>query len=189
MGAVQVQGAGAMSLNPKQSRFVQEYLIDLNATKAAIRAGYNSKTANQTGPRLLVNVGIAAAIAGAQAERGQRTGITQDRVIQELAHAAFLDIKDLFEDDGSLKLVRDMPETVRRAISGLEVTEIFDRADGDQKTAIGLLKKVKLVDKSGNLELIGKHLGMFKTEVKIENVIPKKIVICKYKDKPEDADK
>ncbi len=178
-----------MSLNPKQSRFIQEYLIDLNATQAAIRAGYSKKTAQEQSSRLLLNVIIANAISEAQAERGQRTGITQDRVIQELAHAAFLDIKDLFEDDGSLKLVRDMPETVRRAISGLEVTEIFDRADGDQKTAIGLLKKVKLVDKSGNLELIGKHLGMFKTEVKIENVIPKKIIIREYKDKSEDAGK
>ena len=170
-----------MKLTSKQSRFVQEYLIDSNATQAAIRAGYSKKTAGQIGAEYLKKPNIAASIAEAQKGLEKRTEVTQERVIQELACSAFLDIKDLFEDDGSLKLVRDMPESVRRSIAGLEVTEIFDRADGDQKTAIGLLKRVKLIDKNDSLGKIGTNLGMFKTQVKIEDTTPKTIIIRESK--------
>ena len=77
-------------LTAKQKRFRDEYLIDLNATQAAIRAGYSSKTANEQGARLLANVSVQEAIAKATAERSKRTGISQDRVIQELARIAFV---------------------------------------------------------------------------------------------------
>src|SRR3954452_20519472 len=80
-----------MPLNERQRRFVAEYLLDLNATQAAIRAGYADATANRTGPRLLSNVGVAAAIAEAQAARGRRTEVTADRVVLELARVAFGD--------------------------------------------------------------------------------------------------
>ena len=80
-----------MPLNDRQSRFVAEYLVDLNATQAAIRAGYSAATANQIGARLLVNVKVAAAIAEAQAARSRRTEVTQDRVVLELARVAFGD--------------------------------------------------------------------------------------------------
>jgi phage terminase small subunit len=71
-------------LSARQQRFVAEYLVDLNATQAAIRAGYSAATANQQGPRLLVNVGVALAIAEAQAERAVRTALTQDWVLNGL---------------------------------------------------------------------------------------------------------
>ena len=72
-------------LTEKQRRFVDEYLIDLNATQAAIRAGYSAKTANEQGARLLANVSIQQAISEKMAERSKRTGVNQDRVVQELA--------------------------------------------------------------------------------------------------------
>lgn len=75
-------------MTPKQERFVQEYLIDLNATRAAIRAGYSAKTAEQQGPRLLGNVGVAAAIAKAQAERAAKVELTQEFVISGLVKEA-----------------------------------------------------------------------------------------------------
>ena len=71
-----------MKLTPKQQRFVEEYLVDLNATQAAIRAGYSAKTVNQQGPRLLVNVGVQAAIQAAQQERSVRVQCTQDSVLE-----------------------------------------------------------------------------------------------------------
>ena len=73
-----------MKLNPRQSRFVEEYLIDLNATQAAIRAGYSAKTANTNGPRLMVNAGIQSAIQKAQAARSERTQITVDKVLDDI---------------------------------------------------------------------------------------------------------
>ena len=75
-----------MSLTPKQERFVAEYLVDLNATAAAERAGYEHP--NKQGPRMLVNVGIAKAIASAQAKRSERTEITQDYVLALIVDTA-----------------------------------------------------------------------------------------------------
>jgi len=156
---------------PKKAHFVLLYLKPgsdtyFNATKSAIGAGYSKKTARSIGQRLLTNVDIAAAIAEAQKTIAERVGITLERWLQELCHSGFLDPIDLFEDDGSLKLIKNMPESARRAINGLEVTEIFDAAEGDQKMAIGLLKKIKLISKNDSLEKIGKHLGYLKEEVK-----------------------
>jgi len=74
---------GRRALTPRQSRFVEEYLVDLNATQAAIRAGYSERTANQTGPRLLLNVGIAAAVRAAKAKRSEETGITAAQSVHE----------------------------------------------------------------------------------------------------------
>lgn len=79
-------------LTDKQQRFVDEYLIDLNATQAAIRAGYSAKTADQQGSRMLANVKVQQAIAERMAERSKRTGVNQDRVVLELAKVAFLKI-------------------------------------------------------------------------------------------------
>ncbi len=84
-----------MSLTPQQSRFVEEYLVDLNATQAAIRAGYSKKTANEQGAQLLAKLSIREAVAEAQEARSERTGITQDEVIQGLKKEATL------EGDGS----------------------------------------------------------------------------------------
>ncbi len=84
-----------MSLTPKQARFVEEYLVDLNATQAAIRAGYSKKTANEQGAQLLAKLSIREAVAGAQEARSERTGITQDEVIRGLKKEATL------EGDGS----------------------------------------------------------------------------------------
>ena len=78
-------------ITPKQARFVEEYLIDLNATQAAIRAGYSKKTAKQQGQRLLTNVDVQAAVTEAKETRSERTEITQDEVIQGLKKEATLE--------------------------------------------------------------------------------------------------
>lgn len=88
-------------LTPHQALFVSEYLIDLNATQAAIRCGYSAKHADVTGPRLLGNVRIGAAIAAGQAERAKRVEITAERVLAEFGKIAFAGVGDY---DGQLKL-------------------------------------------------------------------------------------
>lgn len=77
-----------MTLTPKQARFVEEYLVDLNATQAARRAGYSARTAEQQGPRLLGNAGVAAAIAEGQSDLSDRAEITQVEVIADLRRLA-----------------------------------------------------------------------------------------------------
>jgi len=154
------------SLPPRQRRFVQEYLVDLNATQAAIRAGYSAKTADVAGPRLLGNVRIAQAVAEGQAKVGARLEITAERVLKELARLAFLDIGTAFESDGRMKALADIPEDTRRAIAGLEIEEMFD-GRGEERVLAGQLRKVKLADKTRTLELLGRHLGMFRDKVEL----------------------
>lgn len=149
-----------MNLTPKQQMFVKEYLVDLNATQAAIRAGYSAKTSEQQGARLLVNVKVAAEIQKGMNKRAEKIELTSERVLKEIAHSAFLDPIELFADDGSLLPLKQMPEHARRAIAGIEVEELF-AGKGDERQMIGYLKKIKLVSKEGTLTLAGKHLKLF----------------------------
>src|SRR5215213_1985099 len=84
-------------LTARQARFVEEYLVDLNATQAAIRAGYSARTANEQASRLLANVSVAAAISEALAARAERTQITADQVVEELAAIGFAKLGDYAE--------------------------------------------------------------------------------------------
>jgi phage terminase small subunit len=156
-----------MKLTPKQERFVQLYLEPgqkgyLNATQAAIGAGYSAKSAELIGHQLLKKTKVAESISKAQAKTARKFEITRDRITQEYACMAFLDPRDIFEDDGSIKLIRDMPESARRALASFDVNEIFDRADGDQKTAIGLAKRVKFHGKREALRDLCEMLGFMK---------------------------
>ena len=88
-----------MALNAKKNRFVEEYPVDLNATQAAIRAGYSKKTAYSIGQRLLKDVEIQEAIQKAMKDRSKRTGITQDKVVEELGKVAFAEAHDYADAD------------------------------------------------------------------------------------------
>jgi phage terminase small subunit len=147
-------------LTRKQALFVAEYLTDLNATRAAISAGYSRKGAEQTGSVLLRNPKVQQEISTKHGVRLNLLEITADRVLQELAKMAFFDPGDLFEDDGSMKQLKDIAPDARMAIAGLEVAELFE-GTGEQKHAYGLMKKMKLVDKGQNLERLGRHLKLF----------------------------
>ena len=149
-----------MGNTPKQNRFIAEYLVDLNATQAAIRAGYSPKTANEQGARLLANASIAQSVAEKTQNRMARLEISADRVLQELAKLAFYDPASLLESDGSMKQIKDIDDHSRMAVAGLEVTELFE-GTGDQKHAYGLCKKIKLADKGQNLERLGRYFKLF----------------------------
>lgn len=153
-------------LTPKQELFIAEYLTDLNATRAAIAAGYSAKTAESQAARLLVNVKVAAAIAEKQGKRLAKLEITADRVLQEIARLAFYDPRKFFNDDGSAKQVNELDDDTAMALAGMDVMELFE-GSGDQKHAYGLMKKFKLVDKGQNLERLGKHLKLFTDKAEI----------------------
>ena len=143
-------------LTAKQHRFIQEYLLDLNATQAAIRAGYSAKTARQVGAENLTKPVIAAAIFEAKADRSERTKVDSDWVLSRLADEADADIADLYNEDGSLKPVHQWPLIWRKGlVAGLDVEEI--KAEGQ---TIGIVRKVKLSDRIKRVELIGKHVDV-----------------------------
>lgn len=138
----------------KQKRFVDEYLLDLNATQAAIRAGYSPKTANEQGARLLANVSISTAVAIALAERSKRTGINADRIIQELAKLAFVNPTDVINmESASIKSDASRDDTAAIASVKVKMTQSDD--------GYIMEREVKTYDKIRALELLGKHVGLY----------------------------
>lgn len=154
-------------LTPKQARFVEQYLLDLNATQAAIRAGYSPKTARQAGTENLAKPAVSSAIAAAQQERSQRTQIDSDWLLTRLADEAEADLADLYEADGTLKPVHQWPPVWRKGlVAGIEVLEEFE-GSGRERKSIGVVRKVKLADRVKVKELIGRHVnvGAFRDNV------------------------
>lgn len=151
-----------VGLSDKQRRFVEEYLVDLNATQAAIRAGYSEKTAGKIGSENLQKLDIQNAITEAQNARSRRTQITQDRVLQEFAKIGFSDIRSLFTEGGNLRSLGDLDADAAAALSSVEVVT-KNLGDGE----VEYVHKIKMWDKVGSLTQMGRHLGMFvdKTEV------------------------
>jgi phage terminase small subunit len=151
-------------VTPKQDRFVAEYLANgLNATNAAMAAGYSEKSARQQGSRMLANPEVAAAVAGKTTEVMQRLEITAEMVLQEIGKLAFFDPIHLLNSDGSVKQIHEIEQRHRVSIAGFEVCELFE-GQGEQKHAYGLLKKVKLVDKTRNLDMLARYFKMFKED-------------------------
>jgi phage terminase small subunit len=148
-------------VNDKQLRFAQEYLIDLNATQAAIRAGYSAKTASSQGERLLRNVEVQRAVAEAKAARSEKTGIDAAWVLSRLAAEAFADLADLYDEDGRVKPVKDWPLVWRQGlVAGIEVETIGEGA--------GHVTKVKISERIKRVELIGKHVDVQAFKEKLE---------------------
>ena len=159
-------------LTPKQKRFVDEYLIDLNATQAAIRAGYSKKTANVIGPQNLVKLGIAEAIQKAMDARSKRTEITADRVLEELAKLGFANMLDYMTVNSDGLAFVDLSKLTREQAAAIQELNIDQYWEGDGEDVREVKKvKFKLADKKGNLELIGRHLKMFTDKVEVSGNI------------------
>lgn len=154
-----------MALTKRQKLFVEEYLIDLNATQAAIRAGYSTKTAKEIGCENLTKPNIKNAIDKQLAERSKRTGVNADRIVQELAKLAFINPTDVINmDEATVKGDANRDDTA--AISSVKVKTI-PTEDGNITE-----REVRTYDKIKALELLGKHIGMFTDRFKIEGAIP-----------------
>lgn len=154
----------ARKLTDRQQQFVDEYLIDLNATQAAIRAGYSVKTAQEQSSRLLSNVMVQKVIAEKMAERSRRTGVNQDRVVLELAKIAFVKLTDIIDEKGKIK------DTATE--DDLACLEGYKYKYSDTDTGYSVEREVKLSSKMKALELLGKHLGMWNDKVDLNVALP-----------------
>lgn len=150
----------AVKLSAKQEAFCQEYLIDLCAKQAAIRAGYSPKSAEKIGYELLQNTRVRARVDELLAERSRRTGINADRVIRELARLAFIDPTQLIDSDGAVK--PDATPDDRAAIACVRVK----RSSG--KDGESVEREVRVADKLKALELLGKHLTLFADRLQVD---------------------
>ena len=151
-------------LTEKQQRFVDEYLIDLNATQAAIRAGYSAKTADVQGSRMLGNVKVQQAVAEAMAARSKRTGVNQDRVVLELAKLAFVKMTDVVDSQGRIKKTATDDD--------LSCIESIKYKESDNEFGGSVEREVKISSKLKALELLGKHLGMWNDKLDVNIASP-----------------
>jgi phage terminase small subunit len=156
-------------LTPKQQRFVDEYLIDLNATQAYIRAGYKARGAEANSARLIANDKVRSKIDAAKAARAKRTGVTADRVLRELARIGFSDIGHYVVDDaGRLELAESAPAGARRAVAS--VKHRTHTTEGEDATFTTHEVEYRLWDKVAALGRLGQHLKMFTDIVKHEGL-------------------
>ena len=151
-----------MALNFRQQRFAEEYVVDLNATQAAIRANYSEKTAYSQGERLLSHVEVAAEIKRLLEERSKRTAITADRVLTELARIGLSDLRKLFTESGALRPLHELDDDAAAAVSSVKVvTRPSGEFDEDGNRIVEYVHEMKLWDKNTALVNIGRHLAMF----------------------------
>lgn len=161
-----------MALSPKQQRFVEEYLVDLNGTQAAIRAGYSAKGAKVQAVRLLTNANVSAAVTAAKLERSEKTKINAEWVLNRLAADATADLAELYDKEGNLKPIHDWPLVFRTGlVAGIEVEELYE-GRGQDRVAVGNVRKIKLLDRTKVVELVGKHVDVsaFKEATTTTNV-------------------
>ncbi|ELY4525183.1 terminase small subunit [Cronobacter sakazakii] len=160
-----------MALTDKQEMFCREYLIDLNATQAAIRAGYSVKTANRTASENLSKPDIQNRIAELKNKRNEDVGINAAYVLQRLVEIDQMDVADILNDDGSLKAVSQWPKCWRITLQGIDLASTI--RNFDEETEETILKKIKWPDKVKNLELLGKHVDVqaFREQVKTNHTV------------------
>jgi len=151
-----------------QQRFCQEYVIDLNGKQAAIRAGYKSRSAEVKASQLLTYPGVKAEIAKLQTAIAERCRITSDMVVQELAKVGFHNIQDFIDEKNGIVNLKNIKRNTAAAVESIKVTEI-----GKGKTAKKKIE-LKLHDKVGALEKLGRHLGIFEKDNSQQN---KKVTI------------
>lgn len=164
-----------------QKRFCDEYLIDFNASrayKAAYKSCKSDLTARTNASKLLTKTNIQEYISEKQKEIEERTEITQKKIIQELAKIALFNIKDIYNENGTLKKITELDDDTAKAISGVKILQkagamkISINPEGkDEEVPIEHIPEqtveFKTNDKVKALELLGKHLGMFKENVNL----------------------
>lgn len=155
-------------LNPRQRAFVVEYLRDKNATQAYMRAyGVDFDSANRAGPRLLVHVGVRAEIVRLEQEAlrkiQQDTGITLERTLKEIARIGYFDPRRMFGPDGRPLAITELDDDTAAVVAGLDVLEEYE-GQGQDRVLVGYVKKWKLADKKGALDMLMKHLGGYKED-------------------------
>ncbi len=144
-------------LTLKQQRFVDEYMVDFNATRAAKAAGYSENTAHVIGSENLEKPKIQAALKERTDALQQRTEVTLDRVVEELAKLAFMDPRNLFDESGKPVGISQLDDATAAAIAGVDVAVV-----GNQDMGLGEILKVRLSDKHKALDSLMKHLGGYK---------------------------
>lgn len=141
-------------LTRRQAKFVEEYLIDFNATQAAVRAGYSAKTARVIGGENLLKPALQLAIQERQKQLSVESGVTPEMIVKELTRVGFFDVRKMFDKQGELKNIVDMDIDTAACISAVETTQ--GRA--------GTTRKIRFADKLKALDLLARHFGLLNSD-------------------------
>lgn len=145
----------------RRAIFCEAYIANGgNGKAAAIAAGYKPSAAESLASRMLVNPEVKKVLDARRAALARKYELQADDVIAELSMLTYLDPAECFAEDGSLLPVRNMPVHVRKAISSIEVEELFEGV-GKNRKQVGWTKKIKFWDKNSALEKAMKNLGQF----------------------------
>lgn len=158
-------------MNARQERFAREYVIDLNATRAAIAAGYSEATAKEQGCRLLTRVHVRKAIDRLKSARASRLEIKADRVLEEISRLAFSNMQDFTRLDADGKPVLDFTGISRDQFAAVqEIREDTTGGAGDGERKVVVRTTVKLVDKTKNLDMLMRHLGQYNDKLQVSGL-------------------
>lgn len=151
-------------LTPKQQRFIDEYMIDLNATRAYKTVyGGTQKSAEASGPRLLGNVRVRAEIEKRQTKVADKLELSRERVLKELARLAFLNPKKFYDENGNLKAIQDLDDDTAACLTGMDVEDLFE-GYGQDRQYIGKVKKIKYAGKNSAVDMLMKYFGLYKKD-------------------------
>lgn len=169
---------GKVKLTAKQELFCNEYLIDLNAAQAAIRAGYSVDTAKQMGCENLAKPYLNEYISELKAIRLKKCEISQENVLKELAKIGFADIRNFYNHEGNLRKPHELDDNSAAALASIDVDEIKEyNRDTGTRDVVGITKKIKLHSKTTALDLLGRHLGIFEKDNKQRSSEGLKLII------------
>lgn len=147
-------------LTPMQRLFALEYIVDLNGTKAAIRAGFSERTAAQQAHQLLQNPLVREEIDRQMDERRRRIRMDADRLLDRLCEEVDADIADIYNADGSTKPIHEWPRIFRQGlVTGMDVEELF-AGTGEERHQVGLVTKPRFADRAVRIKMLGQHVGI-----------------------------
>src|SRR6476469_4139125 len=156
-------------VHQRRTRFVAEYLLDQNATRAAVAAGYSERTAKVLGCRLLREPDIREAVNLANEKANAAVNLTVERVKEAIAKLCFFDPRSFWNADGTAKPICEVPEDARMAICGFETAELFT-GTGESRSLCGYVKKFRLLPRDRALELAARHLKMLTDRVEVSGL-------------------
>lgn len=156
-------------LTPKEQIFVREYLVDGNATRAAIAAGYSQASASVMGSKLLRKGKVAEELGKLRAKLLSKLEINAQRVLEGLAELAFFDPRKMFNEDGSMKRVTELDDMTVHALDGLHVEKLFKHFGKGQAEEVGTITRVRLADRGLNLERLGRHFKLFTDKLEVSD--------------------
>jgi phage terminase small subunit len=145
--------------------FAREYVIDLNATRAATAAGYSQRTANEQGARLLAKASTKKLVDSLLSKRASRLEISSERILEELAKLAFFDARSIWNEDGSLKPVTEWDDAAAAALAGIEHEKLFEHFGAGNAKHVGTTVKVKMLPRTDALRMLGQYRKLFTEKV------------------------